>query len=738
MKKTIFLALLGATLLALIPPPVKADVHAVIENSRTFREMTRKTTEEYWLAPDKKLWKLDSFLWITRKDLGVLWGVGRRDNTYFEQKLEPPKKAPGAAPKEDIHTLGWDFGQGPTDWIVENLEETKEVAGIVCRKAVGRGRSDYGEITVQLWLAPAATPGAADLLRVITEALRGDERRAQVADLLDKLGGCPPLDREEIVDTPIGGIMRYTSKVTKLETAEAPAGTYDLPAGAKKEDPNAAPAARPAVKAFELPAAAAVELKRLEETYRVLDQAAEKVWSGWNNYKDIPFLFTFENGLKVLIGHPNPPQGYEPLRGVTVGGRKVSVDRRQMSALELKQPLYCGGGIGSLGESGGRPVTVVDMRLTKATDNPAEKDRPFRAEDTILVLVHELFHCFQSDAVQIAYGNLNYNTDANYSLYSAVEGLALSRAYAEKDAEAAKAFLKDFLLARDLKRASMTDMQRKEESSDDVREGTAVYSEVRTLEILRDGFRPGLDQAVDPHYGGFRDIDGLMDQYIERLKKNAADLYETKGKCYNYGCFQALLLQRLFPGWQEPFGKEARFLDEELGKRLPLGKQDKDGAAKRFEALYQLKSLKTKADQAMAERAAAFKAAAGGKGLTYALSFREIGQYPSSLVSSQKSYRLGLATVYPEGVGKLAFDEVEIDVRHKPVKIDKIFHMILVDQQAAGKDKPYELTYEKQEGPETFINAVVTTPLFTLKAPKIRLMADAKRIKIWILARVKG
>jgi hypothetical protein len=99
---------------------------------------------------------------------------------------------------------------------------------------------------------------------------------------------------------------------------------------------------------------------------------------------------------------------------------------------------------------------------------------------------------------------------------------------------------------------------------------------------------------------------------------------------------------------------------------------------------------------------------------------------------------MGLLSVYPEGVGKLSFDDVEIDVRRKPAAIDKIYHLIMVDPDAAKRAKPYELTFEKQEGADIYLNAVLTTPLLTVKAPKLRITADANRVKIGILARVKG
>jgi hypothetical protein len=731
--------LLGASVL-LTPSHAQGaavDVHVVVENSRTFRDMTRKTIEEFWAAPDKMLWKMDNFLWITRKDLGVLWGVSRRANTYMEDKLAPAG-APAKPPQENIHTRGWDFGLGRVDWTMESTGESRTISGIPCECTIARGRSDTSEITVQLWLAPASTPGAADILKLIAEPIRSDERRAPIADLLDKLGGRLPLEREETIDGPISPPLKYAVKVVKLEFAAAPSGTYDLPAGAKKEDPNAKAAPRPAGQAFVLPAAAVVELKRLEEAYYVLDFASEKVWTGWTNYKDFPFQFVFENGLKVLIGHPNPPPGFEPLPGMKIAGLKVFVDRRQMSGLEIKQPLSCGGGVGLLGESGGRPVTIVDMKFTKIPSDPRMKDKPFRAERTILILVHELFHCFQADAVQIAYGNLSYNADAEYALYSSIEGLALDAAYRASDAGTVRVFLKDFLLARELKRRSMTDRQAGEESSDDVREGTAVYSEVRTLETLRDGFKPRLSGSDDSFYGGFKDSDGLFRDYAERLKTSAEDLFDTKGKCYTYGSFQALLLQRYFPGWQEPFAREPRLLDEELGKRMALTGDDRAGVEKRFKAVYGFAALKTKARKAMAEREAAFRSVTGAKGLTYAVNFKEIGQFAGTLPVDKKSYHLGLISVYPDGVGKLAFDDVEIDVRHKPVEIDKIYHLIMVDPDAAKRTKPYELTFEKQDGTDTYVNAVVTTPLFTLKAPKVRIVSDAGRVKIWILARVKS
>jgi hypothetical protein len=104
----------------------------------------------------------------------------------------------------------------------------------------------------------------------------------------------------------------------------------------------------------------------------------------------------------------------------------------------------------------------------------------------------------------------------------------------------------------------MEESDRRAESGDEVHEGTAVYSEVRTLEAIKQDFKSGLTPARDPYYSGFKDADTFLGRYRERLAKTKADTLNYL-KCYEYGCFQALLLQRLFPGWQEAFASGPAF-----------------------------------------------------------------------------------------------------------------------------------------------------------------------------------
>lgn len=488
-----------------------------------------------------------------------------------------------------------------------------------------------------------------------------------------------------------------------------------------------------------LPSAVMTTLNCMEETYHVLDEVSEKIWPGWTNYKEFPFLFEYENNLRVLVGHPFPPKEFELVPDVKVGGKDVYADKSKMVPMELVEPLSGGGGILPYGRTkDGKPISIVSISLKRRVPGEEEPEEKFRTESQIILYIHELFHCFQRDHVRIGYGNMHYNPDSHYALYSEIEGMALKKAYAEKDPQKAKEFLKDFVLARELKHQSMTDMQQKQESSDDVREGTAVYSEVMALQSIQEGFRPGMTTEQDPHYKGFKDMDDLMTKYTDRMDESIREVYNPKMKCYNYGCYQALLLQRLFPGWQEPFAKEPRFLDEEIRKNLPISEEEKETIHKRFETRYNLPEIKARTGKIIQERDAAYKDYKNWQGKSYIISFKEIQEYAASRIDEEKSsHRLGLISIFPDGIGSFDVDEIHFESEDSPAVVDRLFYIKYVDSDWENRKNPVILDYEAKESEEIFTGATLKTPFFTLKAPKARIKDTGKRYKIWVLSRVK-
>ena len=274
------------------------------------------------------------------------------------------------------------------------------------------------------------------------------------------------------------------------------------------------------------------------------------------------------------------------------------------------------------------------------------------------------------------------------------------------------------------------------ESGDEVREGTAVYAEVRSLEALGAGFERRLTAAQDPHYKGFADLGGLLHVYWARLDQRKTQTYSYL-KGYEYGCYQALLLERLFPGWQEAFSGKAGLLDEELAARVGPGAEDESLAPRRFEKVYGLSRVRARHANAVRERDSAYQAIAARRGRSYIVSFKPIRQYVAALVDpGRKKYEVGLMDIFPGGVGTVKADDIEIRFAKVPTELNQLYYFKVVDTDWKTKKTAYTIRYEAKEGEDIYTGVTLTTPLFELKAPRIRLTEEPSRVKIRLLSRV--
>jgi multidrug efflux pump subunit AcrA (membrane-fusion protein) len=502
-------------------------------------------------------------------------------------------------------------------------------------------------------------------------------------------------------------------------------------------------AAAPIATRADIPPVVLLHLRHLEETYRVLDIVAPKVWPGWTTYRDTPFLLEYPNGLRVMVGHPNPPADeFEPVEGVQVEKMKVAIDRRKLLPIPLEAPLAAGGGpIGYGTTTTGQSVRVVHMQFRTVgnrTDSPNSTRSGRATDEQILIYIHELFHCFQFTRFAPArYGNLQFNADANYATWSEVEGLALDAAYAEKDSAQALERLKDFIVARQIKRRSMTEQQSGEESADDMREGTATYSMVRTLDTLRDvGFARGIAAEDDPDYGGFRDIEPMLKDYVDRLRASAKMTANPKGKCYDYGSFQSLLSERLFPGWQEAVTKGS-FIDAEITKQLAMSDAERARVEQRLADRYHVSEIRTRVTAELEPRDAAWRTIRARRGRVYVIDMKAAGQYLDTVFPANGGFALGIGRLYPNGVDAVKFNDVELSRVTVPLETAQLYYVRIVDTAPKKGDHGYVLTGQKQPD-GSYVNATVTTPLFTLKAPRLRVGESAGRIKLQVLSRVKG
>ncbi len=502
----------------------------------------------------------------------------------------------------------------------------------------------------------------------------------------------------------------------------------------------------PALDAANLPPYLKVELRRLQQTWDVLDKCAAGVWPGWTTYRDVPFLITYANGVRLLVGHPDPMDGFTPVPGAEIAGKPVLLDRTKEVAVPMTLPVTGGGGVLRLGKT--KPVQTVDLSLAPAAPKRPEGVPDYyrlpwelttSSDNQVLINVHELFHCFQRQFDRTVYGNLQMNPVLDYAVWSEVEGSALERAFLSTDPAAARDALLDFLAARGLKRkSSMTEQEGLQESEDEVGEGTATYSEARVAEQLKAGYSSNLPGAAeDPFFRGFKDAGAFLDAKLEMLRANRAETLQAHSRCYSFGCFEALLLTRLFPGWQAGFLESGKFLDTMIREKLAPTEAELAVATGRLDARYDVAALRAKHEPVLRARDEAYAMVKARQGRVFVLNLKPTGEFPTP-EGGAKSYDVGLMKIYPAGFGRIRVRDVEIEGTASPIVLDQLYHVRWVDVEAKPGEKRYELTYAAKEGEDVYVDAVFKTAGFTLKAPRIRVKDTPQRVKVTVLSKIKG
>jgi hypothetical protein len=473
---------------------------------------------------------------------------------------------------------------------------------------------------------------------------------------------------------------------------------------------------------YHLPDAVITELNRLGEAYKILDQFALDVWKGWDNYSRQPVMLTFQNGLRILLFHPEPPADFVIYEGMRVHDMPLYLDTTSLNRkFQVKLPLQAGGGLIPLGKS-----TIVSMIFTPSSPSTVSSLN-LNGENTILGYIHELMHCFQPSVMKFRFGNLRINPNLTIALYKDIEGRALQKAYEQTTKEKAVPFLKDFCVARHLLLQELANDEINSHLCDEFREGEAVYAEMRILQNLRNGFETTLKTNDDPEYHHFKDIDTLMNRYIKNLESSAGNTLDIYGKNYWYGGIECFLLQRFFPGWQDDF-MNGMWLHQIIGKNINLSSADNTLSFDRFKSIYGIDSLKSKHEKVIAGRDETYRMFQERKGLTYIIDAKPVSQYLTSLVDkTARKYNLGVMYMFPDGITGINFDSVSVSLEPGPVEINQLFYLKVIDTESAGSGEPFNIKYESFDEKGFYRNAIITTPLFTLKAPKVSVVRTSNR-----------
>ena len=781
---------------AAAPAFAAPDDHIVSQQSRTYMGNTMPPmTQDLWVS-DQAVWMSSGRTTaLLRFDLGKRFYLNPAQKRYYEEPLAGPAPAAGTT-SERIQEVGWNYVP-EYDWTLLATGDEKVIDGRTCRRFILDGDADYAEEVREYWVSRDVPIDVGRYYRLITKR----ELRGQLLAIYE----ATPLLREGLIiesqtttENPIAPTIVWANKVTKLERADPPAGIYEVPSDFEKVSslrdlfarppapaappapaPGPAPAAKPAppaapqaaapappakpaatpptpqapavavlpaVPASALSPVMAIDLKRVEETWRILDALADEVWPGWTGYRDVPFLFEYPNGVRMLVGHPNPTDEFAPVADLDLQGKKVFLDRSKENTIALKPPFLGGGGILPYGK--GTPIRIVSLKMREAvemedalgaegrTDKRPPKLRT-ASENQILINIHELFHLFQDTQARMRYGNLRLNTDLDFAVYAEVEGLALEKAFLGRDEGQAREFLQDFLAARGLKRKGMNETERNQESENEVWEGTCVYAEAMALRLMQEGaYTSHLSAADDPFYFGFKNAAVFLEERTEALRQVRTQTMDAGGKLYRFGCFEALLLSRLFPGWQKDFLKEGRFLDTTIAEKLGASPEATEARARELAARYPVDEITRRHKPVIEGRDAALKTVREMKGRVYVINGKPIQEY---IIPKGRGdvYKVGLINIYPRGIEKIEVRDVLFTGAEALMLADQLYYLKWVDPTGDPKVKGYTLTSSLKEGDDVYYDAEFKTAGFTLKAPKVRVKDTPSRVKVTVLAKVK-
>jgi hypothetical protein len=503
-----------------------------------------------------------------------------------------------------------------------------------------------------------------------------------------------------------------------------------------------------------------IELQRLAVLYDLLDAFAGKIWPGWDNYAGIEFQAMFPNRAHMIVNpRGEPAEEYKIVEGSTVRGKKVFLNRANEIPLDMKPPLGRGGNA-----RGG--MVYINLEVLEKAPEPgtfrgenAVERLDFQSDAQILTYVHELFHEYQTIVWPIKAEQMKKEEKYRerlaraksvpakprrlsrsdmppipsiphaFAVYKDIEGRALMSAFGAKDDREAIEFLKDAFVARELRRKNMPEAEIVREKATTVAEGTAQYAEVKMAQQIRDaGYSPSRGEGEDPYFFKFR----FMDEYFRHemgalMEEYAARTDDPRGFQYLFGMFQCFILDRLSPGWKTGFFENSRTFDDVVAGILGLDEPQKLEIGARLQTKYPYDEISAKHGRVLKEWEDALALVGSREGKKFVVDWTETKVIFPEIVPRGSFVKIFYTRIYPRGVERMSFGEVELVGRETPMEKPWNYYLEWVD--VAAGEKGYTLTFESKDG-DVYRGAVLTTAGFVLKAPEIRI--DEKTDEVWI------
>jgi len=485
-----------------------------------------------------------------------------------------------------------------------------------------------------------------------------------------------------------------------------------------------------------------IELKRIDETYCLLERFAEKIWPGWDNYHEIEFRVRFPNNVHLLVNpRKDVPDGYKQVQGRALRGKSIFINRTEELPLKVEPPLSGGGG--------GGPVIRIRLRQVKLPLkerrkylNPSPDEEPaVNSEGQILLYVHEFFHGFQAKLGALEKGSdslYKFKVNAQYATYANIEGLALLEAYSNMNEKKALEALRDCYIAGEIKQASMPSEAAASEQNTRLLEGTALYSNTKMALLIKNSqYKSKLSRENDPFFFNYRYMDSYFkNNLIWDIRGTMAETLDKVGKCYAFGAGQCYVLDRFVPNWKKGFFQEKKTMDQVIGDFLKLSPQQKKIIAQRLKSKYPFDEIYKRHHQVIKERDEAVELIQSREGRKYIVDFKKIREFPK-ITPRGKVVRIDVEQIFLHGIEKLQVGDVRLTSIDIPMHRPGLFDFQWIDTHPPKDKKGFEISFqEKTEN--IYKQLVFKTEGFTLEAPEAQIIEDKEKdeVRIVILSKV--
>ncbi|TAK01287.1 MAG: DUF192 domain-containing protein [Chloroflexota bacterium] len=333
----------------------------------------------------------------------------------------------------------------------------------------------------------------------------------------------------------------------------------------------------PAITASASPTGAAPETvlaadwARLEEIWRVVETLGPNVWDGWGEERP-PFLLQVGDA-DYLIGHPSPPEGFDPVAGFEVVG---------VPLLRRAGHLAPGIGVQLLGDHLG--VALLPRVELQAFLDGMLGVGMVTLDDVQYVrwAAHEAFHVHQLEQMAMDLPRFGFEGDemelavelghlGGFTSQLADEARLLRAALATSDDAELREAVSAFLAARESRRANGPGDVAGFEQAVEWSEGLARYTDVQLLEAAGSDYQPSA--AFIALGAEYAEPEQTWQAALAWLDDLSSVPGTVRDRYYELGAAQAYLLDRLMPGWQPRAFPGGESLEGLLAAALGAGAQ---------------------------------------------------------------------------------------------------------------------------------------------------------------------